>query len=66
MPKISVDFGVTCARKVGHIDCPKFVETGVKFVKTKNLPEVFLSYFVNLLVSIIFSLVNFNKTLHIK
>ena len=66
MPKISVDFGVTCSRKVGHIECPKFVETGVKFVKTKILPEVFLSYFVNFLVSINFTLIHFNKTLYIK
>ena len=66
MPKISVNFDVTCARKVGHIECPKFVETGVKFVETKFLPEVFFSYFFNFLVSINVSLVHFNKTLYIK
>ena len=31
MLKISVDFSVTCARKIGHIECSKFVKTGVKW-----------------------------------
>ena len=30
MPKNFVDFGMTCARKVGHIECPEFAETEIK------------------------------------
>ena len=30
MPNFFVDFGMTCARKVGHVEFPRFVEMGIK------------------------------------
>ena len=43
MPKNFVDFGMTCARKVGHIECPGFAGTRIK--RCSGMKLVFIIIF---------------------
>ena len=44
MPKFFVDFSMTCARKVGHIECPGFVGTEIK--RCSGMKFVFIIIFL--------------------